>query len=138
MTPEGNFEGHNILNRLKDHRPREPATEARLAELRAKLLAVRERRVRPGLDDKVLADWNGLMIAALVNAGILFDEHAWIEIELKGLEYLDRQRDRCAGRQEHADRHIAKRHHKGEEEARRCGCGDGHELICHPEAAGGA
>src|SRR5674476_575219 len=47
---------------------------ARLAALRAILLDARSARVRPGLDDKVLADWNGLMIAALVNAGIVFDE----------------------------------------------------------------
>src|SRR5438128_7491449 len=40
VTEAGNFEGHNILNRLKDTEPREPATEARLAELRAKLLAL--------------------------------------------------------------------------------------------------
>ena len=45
-------------------------TRRRLAPMRAKLLAARAKRVRPGLDDKVLADWNGLMIAALVNAGM--------------------------------------------------------------------
>src|SRR5213080_188964 len=52
VTAQGNFEVHNILNRLKDLRPREPAAEARLAELRNRLLAMRDRRVRPGLDDK--------------------------------------------------------------------------------------
>ncbi len=69
VTEEGNFEGHNILNNLA-RRERSDEDEARLASLRTALLAVRDRRVRPGLDDKVLADWNGLMIAALVNAGI--------------------------------------------------------------------
>src|SRR5215469_9583243 len=64
VTPAGNFEGHNILNRLKPL-PYSDADEARLAALREKLLSVRALRVRPGLDDKVLADWNGLMIAAL-------------------------------------------------------------------------
>ena len=79
VTPEGNFEGHTILNRLA----RVPATdeeEARLATLRERLFAVREPRVRPGLDDKVLADWNGLMIAALANAGVAFREPTWIEM----------------------------------------------------------
>jgi uncharacterized protein YyaL (SSP411 family) len=77
VTASGNFEGHNILNTLK-HLPRSMEDEERLAAMRAKLLAVREGRVRPGLDDKVLADWNGLMIAALANAGIALDEPGWI------------------------------------------------------------
>ena len=62
--------------------------EARLAELRGKLLAVRDSRVRPGLDDKILADWNGLMIAALVNAGILFDEPSWIEMAARAFAFI--------------------------------------------------
>ena len=62
VTAAGNFEGHNILNRLK-HLPRSMEDETRLAPMRAKLLQERGKRVRPGLDDKVLADWNGLMIA---------------------------------------------------------------------------
>ena len=79
VTPEGNFEGHNILNRLKAP-PRSDADEARLAALRAKLLAVRDTRVRPGLDDKVLADWNGLMIAALTDASLMFGEPSWLDM----------------------------------------------------------
>src|SRR5690242_2676866 len=70
VTLGGNFEGHNILNRLK-HLPRSMDDEKKLARMREKLLATRAQRVRPGLDDKVLADWNGLMIAALVNAGLV-------------------------------------------------------------------
>jgi uncharacterized protein YyaL (SSP411 family) len=77
VTTSGNFEGHNILNTLK-HLPRSMEDEERLAALRAKLLRAREGRVRPGLDDKVLADWNGLMIAALANAGVALDEPGWI------------------------------------------------------------
>jgi len=79
VTPEGNFEGHTILNRLK-RVPASEADEARLAKLRERLFAVRERRVHPGLDDKVLADWNGLMIAGLANASVAFDEHHWVEM----------------------------------------------------------
>ncbi|MCC6949359.1 MAG: thioredoxin domain-containing protein [Bradyrhizobiaceae bacterium] len=78
VSGQGNFEGHNILNRLHGL-PRSENDERRLAALRAKLLDVRAARVRPGLDDKVLADWNGLMIAALANAGAPLNEPAWIE-----------------------------------------------------------
>ena len=77
VSREGNFEGHNILNRLK-RSPRGMKDEARLATMRAKLLAARAARARPGLDDKVLADWNGLMIAALANAGAHINEPDWI------------------------------------------------------------
>ncbi len=87
VTPAGNFEGHNILNRLKPL-PRSDADEARLAVLRENLLAVRATRVRPGLDDKVLADWNGLMIAALVNAGLMLDEPSWIDMAARGYDFV--------------------------------------------------
>jgi uncharacterized protein YyaL (SSP411 family) len=87
VTPDGNFEGHNILNRLKSGSA--PADEeARLAPLRVKLLDARAARVRPGLDDKVLADWNGLMIAALANAGALFGEAAWIELSKTAFRFV--------------------------------------------------
>jgi uncharacterized protein len=87
VTLGGNFEGHNILNRLKPL-PRSEQDEARLAGLRTKLLAARDMRVRPGLDDKVLADWNGLMIAALVNAGLMFDEPTWLELAARAFDFV--------------------------------------------------
>jgi uncharacterized protein len=87
VTPAGNFEGHNILNRLNPL-PHNDADEARLGALREKLLAVRALRVRPGLDDKVLADWNGLMIAALVNAGLVFDEPSWLETAARAFGFV--------------------------------------------------
>ncbi|MEX0591157.1 MAG: thioredoxin domain-containing protein [Xanthobacteraceae bacterium] len=87
VTPEGNFEGHNILNRLK-REPRTYADEARLAGSRSKLLVDRGKRIRPGLDDKVLADWNGLMIAALANAGALLDESGWIERARRAFRFV--------------------------------------------------
>ena len=87
VTPAGNFEGHNILNRLKSP-SRSEADEPRLAALREKLLSVRAARVRPGLDDKVLADWNGLMIAALANAGSTLDEPKWIEFASRAFDFV--------------------------------------------------
>ena len=93
VTPAGNFEGHNILNRLKPFE-RSEADATRLAGLRDKLLAVRAARVRPGLDDKVLADWNGLMIAALVNASLLFEEPSWREIAARAFDFIARSMTR--------------------------------------------
>lgn len=79
VTPTGNFEGATILNRL-DHMDFLPDhDEKRLATARAKLFAHRQTRVRPATDDKALADWNGLMIAALALAGQTFGRPDWIE-----------------------------------------------------------
>jgi uncharacterized protein len=89
VTPEGNFEGHNILNRLKPM-SRSAEDETRLAPMRAKLLAVRDTRVRPGLDDKVLADWNGLMIAALANASLMLAEPSWLAAAERAFAFVAR------------------------------------------------
>jgi uncharacterized protein YyaL (SSP411 family) len=93
VTPAGNFEGHNILNRLKPH-PRTDEDETRLAALRGKLLAARGARIRPGLDDKVLADWNGLMIAALANASLLFAEPSWLDLAERAFAFITRAMSR--------------------------------------------
>jgi hypothetical protein len=89
VTDGGNFEGHNILNRLNSL-PRSTDDEAHLAMLRDKLLMLRSKRVRPGLDDKVLADWNGLMIAALANAGAMLEEPSWIDMAARAFEFIVR------------------------------------------------
>ena len=68
---DGNWEGRNVLRRLAMRG--DTATESRLAAGRALLLAEREKRPRPARDDKILADWNGLMIAALARAAAAFD-----------------------------------------------------------------
>ncbi len=90
VSDDGNFEGHNILNRLDAPETSERDAE-RLAQLREILLSAREGRVRPGLDDKVLADWNGLMIAALVNAGVAFGEPDWIEMAKRAFDFIARE-----------------------------------------------
>jgi len=94
VTPEGNFEGHNILNRLNrlasypESDPVDIAASHRLALLRGKLLEQREKRVRPGLDDKILADWNGLMIAALANGGAMLGETEWIAMAARAFGFV--------------------------------------------------
>ena len=77
VTAGGNWEGTNILNRLRSGEA-PPDIEERLGPMRERLLARRATRIRPGLDDKVLADWNGLMIAALVRASLALDRPDWL------------------------------------------------------------
>ena len=79
VAPGGNWEGHNILNRSSDLGLASEEVERRLAGCRETLLQARARRVPPGKDDKALTDWNGMMISALVVAGMVFEDVAWIE-----------------------------------------------------------
>jgi uncharacterized protein len=88
VTAEGNFEGHNILNRLGSIELRDAETENRLAALRDELLERRALRVRPGFDDKVLADWNGLMIAALAHAADAFGRAHWLEAAERAFNFV--------------------------------------------------
>jgi len=70
-TAQGNWEGHNVLHRTR------PLSEddTDLENARRSLFEVREKRVKPGLDDKVLTAWNGLMIIAMARAyRVLGDE----------------------------------------------------------------
>jgi len=89
VSEAGNFEGRNILNRLAGT-PRNEDDEARLARLRAE----RAKRVCPGLDDKVLADWNGLMIASLVNASLALDEPSWLVFAARAFDFVARAMSR--------------------------------------------
>ncbi|MFO1186878.1 MAG: thioredoxin domain-containing protein [Alphaproteobacteria bacterium] len=79
VTAGGNFEGRNILNRLGSPDLGDEAHEMRLKRAREKLLAARDSRVRPTRDDKVLAEWNGLWIKALAEAGAAFGRKDWLE-----------------------------------------------------------
>ncbi|MSP82276.1 MAG: thioredoxin domain-containing protein [Alphaproteobacteria bacterium] len=77
VLADGNWEGKTILNRSRVPMA-DAVTEALLARGRTKLLGLRAGRVRPGRDDKVLADWNGLMIAAMAEAAFAFDRADWL------------------------------------------------------------
>jgi len=79
VAPSGNWEGKTILNRLDLQETPTVSDEEHLAPMRQKLLMARNKRPRPGWDDKILADWNGLMIASLANAGAVFDQYKWIK-----------------------------------------------------------
>ena len=89
VSAGGNFEGHNIFNRLNTL-PRSIEIEAKLPMLRSMLHQHRESRVHPGLDDKVLADWNGLMIASLVNSGLILGENTWVDLAARAFDFVQR------------------------------------------------
>ena len=64
------------------------ANDAALQEARARLLATRATRVRPGLDDKILVAWNGLMIRGLLRAARVFARADWLDAGLRALAFI--------------------------------------------------
>jgi uncharacterized protein YyaL (SSP411 family) len=102
VTVTGNWEGHTILHRLERPERADDAIEAELARDRAALLEARAKRVRPGLDDKVLADWNGLMIAALACAAPVFGKPDWLALAEQALAFVVRDMTAADGRLRHS------------------------------------
>jgi uncharacterized protein YyaL (SSP411 family) len=88
VTEGGNFEGDTILSVVgRDEVPR-------FRELRDKLYAIRERRVRPSRDDKILAGWNGLMIRGIAEAARAFGDARHSELAIGAGEFLFKNRVR--------------------------------------------
>jgi uncharacterized protein YyaL (SSP411 family) len=86
VTAAGTFEhGRSVLQRRA-----EPGDPARFDRIRAALLDARGQRVRPGRDDKVVAAWNGLAIAALAETGLLLGEPAFVAAARSAAELLAR------------------------------------------------
>jgi uncharacterized protein len=102
VSASGNWEGQTILNRLNSPGLADTETERALAESRELLLQARAARVRPGWDDKVLADWNGLMIAAMANAGAVFKRRDWVEAARAAFDCVRQQMATPDGRLLHS------------------------------------
>jgi len=98
----GNWEGKTILNRNGPQPGGGAAVEDVLARCRRTLFEARERRVRPGRDDKVLADWNGMMIAALARAALTFDRPGWLELARAAFDGVVARMARDGGRLGHS------------------------------------
>lgn len=79
VRPGGNWESHSILNRTFGAASLDADAEPVLARCRDRLLDVRLQRIPPGRDHKVLADWNGMTVAALASAAAVFDEPVWLD-----------------------------------------------------------
>ena len=104
LTAKGNFEGSNVLTarpiaetaRLLGIDPGEAATE--VAKSRESMLKKRSERVRPGLDDKVVAAWNGLAMRALAEAGAVLGESKYVTAAEGNAEFVLSQMRRPDGR----------------------------------------
>ncbi|MDX6670610.1 MAG: uncharacterized protein QOI91_973 [Solirubrobacteraceae bacterium] len=81
-TERGNFEGR--ANVLEARGPRPPDAD----EIRTQLYEERERRVRPGLDDKRLTSWNALAIGALADAGAALERPDYVDAAVGAAEFL--------------------------------------------------
>jgi uncharacterized protein len=89
-TPQGNWEGTNVLRAPTGAEVTAEATD----EARAKLFEERERRVRPALDDKILTGWNALAVRAFAEAGRIFGERRYVETATAAARFLwDHLRD---------------------------------------------
>jgi uncharacterized protein YyaL (SSP411 family) len=103
IRKDGNFKeeskgrqgGHNILHLTEsvkqlaaDLKMSEEALDQRLAAIRQKLFAHREQRVHPHKDDKILTDWNGLMIAALARGAQVFDESTYLSAARRTVDFI--------------------------------------------------
>lgn len=95
ITPQGNWEGHNILHVVKDASEVAAAAGmplaeagARLDSARARLFQAREKRIKPGLDDKSLTAWNGLMLAAFAEAGAVLERDDFVRAAIRNAEWV--------------------------------------------------
>ena len=86
-SPHG-WEGKPVVHQTRSQQSQSVAEREKLVPLKAKLLAIREERVRPGLDAKTLTDWNGLMIAALAEAGRALARRDWIDAAAKAFAHI--------------------------------------------------
>ncbi len=100
VTASGNWEHNTILRRITP--AGDDDAEQRLARSRDKLLAVRGHRIRPGRDDKVLADWNGLAIATLCRAAAAFDRPEWVHRAREAYDFVRAEMSAPDGRIQHA------------------------------------
>ncbi len=89
FTDDGNFEGRTIPARL--HHRGQLVRPPHIEKARQRLFEARTLRLHPALDDKVLAEWNGLMLAALCEAAAAFDRSDWTVAAIASGEFLLRE-----------------------------------------------
>ncbi len=86
ITADGNFEGRSIPTRMANRGQLQRPAE--LEQLRQRLLATRNQRSRPGLDNKILTEWNAMMLSSLIEAACLLDRDDWMRAAVINAEFL--------------------------------------------------
>lgn len=89
IDDHGNFEGRSIANRL--HARGQLLRPTSVEQQRSRLLAARAVRSRPGLDDKVLTEWNAMFLYALADAAATFQRRDWTDAAIANGEFLLRE-----------------------------------------------
>jgi len=110
VSAAGNWEGRNILHRAVSSIDPTTPDERDLAAARERLRSVRAHRVSPGLDDKILADWNGLLIAALARAARVFGHPDWLATAEEAFAFVASAMQSPDGRLRHSYRAGEARH----------------------------
>ena len=85
ITEAGNFEGKNIPNVT---RAVEPELRASIEQSKRKLFDLREQRIKPDRDEKILTAWNGLMLASFAEAGVVLNRPDYTEAARRNAEFV--------------------------------------------------
>ncbi|MBV9710531.1 MAG: thioredoxin domain-containing protein [Ktedonobacteraceae bacterium] len=95
VTPQGNFEGKNILHVVQDAQTVAENAQISLDELQSRLelgrkilFADREHRVKPGRDEKILTSWNGLMLRSFAEAGRYLSRPDYLQVAINNANFL--------------------------------------------------
>ena len=89
VTEEGNWNGRSIPNRM--HHRGELQRSAPMNFMKQRLVEARATRPRPGIDDKVLLEWNALFLSALSEAAAVFAHAPWLDAAIRNAEFLCRE-----------------------------------------------
>jgi uncharacterized protein YyaL (SSP411 family) len=95
ITEEGNFEGKNIPNVTRpleelatQYNVPAAALEESIKDSRRKLFELREQRIKPDRDEKIITAWNGLMMASFAEAGVVLDRPDYTEAAVRNAEFM--------------------------------------------------
>jgi uncharacterized protein len=95
VSSPGNFEGHTILERSfpeeaikQQFNLTQEQLDSKLSSIKEKLFLARSKRIRPGLDDKILTSWNSLMLTAFADAGRVLNRQDFLDVAIRNASFI--------------------------------------------------